>query len=464
MKASSNNRILMLLENQAYPQDVRVRREANALTAAGYTVSVICPAKPGQPSREVIKGVRIYRYPEPSGSNGFLGYVWEYAYSTSASFAISMIVLFCGGFDVIHAHNPPDTFVFIAAFYKIFGKRFVFDHHDLSPEMYEARMLGGGNRVVYHALVLLEKLTCFFANHVIATNESYKKIEIERGGVPEERITVVRNGIELDRARNTEPERALVGKGKIIIGYVGVMGFQDGVDYLLRALHHLIHDLRRTDFYCVLVGTGDAWPKLRDLAQQLGLDPYVWFTGFVPSEKMRSCMCAADICVAPEPSNPFTDRSTMVKMVHYMSISKPIVAFDLPEHRFTAADAAIYVKPNEELSFAKAIAELMDDPRRREALGALGRRRFEAELAWEYSVPKLLEAYQGILPRPKKTVRNVTEEPEIELTPRPNPTLSTRRNPQDWNPAGPRKLSLRSSSPACCPKASRYSECKFRGK
>ena len=419
MKASSNNRILMLLENQAYPQDVRVRREANALTAAGYTVSVICPAKPGQPSREVIKGVRIYRYPEPSGANGFLGYLWEYAYSTAASFAISMIVFFHGGFEVIHAHNPPDTFVFIAAFYKMFGKRFVFDHHDLSPEMYEARMPGGGNRVVYHALVLLEKLTCFFANHVITTNESYKKIEMERGGVPQERITVVRNGIELDRARNTEPERALVEKGKIIIGYVGVMGFQDGVDYLLRALHHLIHDLRRTDFYCVLVGAGDAWPKLRNLAQQLGLDPYVWFTGFVPSEKMSGCMCAADICVAPEPSNPFTDRSTMVKMVHYMSISKPIVAFDLPEHRFTGADAAIYVKPNDELAFAKAISELMDDPRRREALGALGRRRFEAELAWEYSVPKLLQAYQAILPTAKKTVRNVTEEPGIELAPRP---------------------------------------------
>ena len=419
MKASSNNRILMLLENQAYPQDVRVGREANALTAAGYTVSVICPAKPGQPSREVIKGVRIYRYPEPRGANGFLGYLWEYGYSTAASFAISMMVFFYGGFDVIHAHNPPDTFVFIAAFYKMFGKRFVFDHHDLSPEMYEARMPGGGNRVVYHALVLLEKLTCFFANHVIATNESYKKTEMQRGGVPEEHITVVRNGIELDRARNAEPERALVEKEKTIIGYVGVMGFQDGVDYLLRALHHLIHDLRRTDFYCVLVGTGDAWPKLRDLAQQLGLDPYVWFTGFVPSEKMQSCMCAADICVAPEPSNPFTDRSTMVKMVHYMSISKPIVAFDLPEHRCTAADAAIYVKPNDELAFAKAISELMDDPRRREALGALGRRRFEAELAWEYSAPKLLKAYQAILPRAKKAIRNVTEEPGIELTSRP---------------------------------------------
>ena len=408
----------MLLENQAYPQDVRVRREANALTAAGYTVSVICPAKPGQPSREVLQGVRLYRYPEPSGANGFLGYLWEYAYSTGASFALSLIVFFRGGFDVIHAHNPPDTFVFVAAFYKMFGKRFIFDHHDLSAEMYKARMPGGGNRMVYHALVLLEKLTCFFADHVIATNESYKRMEMERGGVPEERITVVRNGMELDRALPAEPERSLVEKRKIIIGYVGVMGFQDGVDYLLRALDHLIHGLGRSDVYCVLVGTGDMWPKLLELARDLHLLPYVWFTGFVPSAKMQNCMCAADICVAPEPSNPFTDRSTMVKIVHYMSFSKPIVAFDLPEHRFTAGDAAVYVQPNDELAFAKALAELMDDPLRRQALGALGRRRFETGLAWEYSVPKLLEAYQKILPGPRRTVGNIKEQ-EIEMASSP---------------------------------------------
>lgn len=408
----------MLLENQAYPQDVRVRREANALTAAGYTVSVICRATPGQPSREVIQGVRLYRYPEPSGANGFLGYLWEYAYSTGASFALSLIVFFREGFDVIHAHNPPDTFVFVAAFYKMFGKRFVFDHHDLSAEMYQARMPGGGNRMVYRALVLLEKLTCFFADHVIATNESYKRMEMERAGVPKEHITVVRNGIELDCGLPTEPERSLVEKGIIIIGYVGVMGFQDGVDYLLRALHHLIHDLGRTDFYCVLVGTGDMWPKLLELARDLNLDQYVWFTGFVPNAKMQNCMCAADICVAPEPSNPFTDRSTMVKILHYMSLSKPIVAFDLPEHRFTAGDAAVYVKPNDELAFAKALAELMDDPLRRQALGELGRRRFETDLAWEYSVAKLLEAYQKILPEPRRKVRNIKER-EIEIAPGP---------------------------------------------
>jgi glycosyltransferase involved in cell wall biosynthesis len=415
MKAFPNNRILMLLENRPYPQDVRVRREADALVAAGYSVSVICPADPGQPLFEVVKRVRVYRYAAPQPAAGFLGYLWEYGYSMVMSFILSLIIFFREGFDVIHAHNPPDTFVFIAAFFKLFGKRFVFDHHDLSPEMYEARMPGGGNRLVYHALILLEKVTLFFADHVIATNESYKQIEMERGSVPDERITVVRNGIELAAARHAEPEKSLVEKKKTIIGYVGVMGFQDGVDYLLRSLHHLIHDLQRRDFYCVLVGTGDAWPRLRALSRDLGLDEYVWFTGFISNDKMQSCLSAAHICVAPEPSNPFNDRSTMVKMIHYMSMGKPIVAFDLPEHRFTAGDAALYAKVNDELAFAKAISELMDDPRRREALGVSGRRRFEAALTWEHSVPKLVEAYQAVLDGEKESASKAVAEHAISF-------------------------------------------------
>jgi glycosyltransferase involved in cell wall biosynthesis len=420
MKAFPNSRILMLLENLPYPQDVRVRREAMALEAAGYSVSVICPADPGQPLFEVIKGVRVYRYAAPRPAAGFLGYLWEFGYSTAMSFLISVFVFLREGFDVVHAHNPPDTFVFIAAFYKLFGKRFVFDHHDLSPEMYEARMPGGGNKLVYQALVLLEKITFFFADHVIVTNESYKQMAMDRGGVPKERVTIVRNGLELER-RHSAPEESLSKKGKTIIGYVGVMGFQDGVEYLLRALRHLIDDLGRSDFYCVLIGTGDAWPKLRAFAKELKLDEYVWFTGFVPNEKMQSCLRAAQICVAPEPSNPFNDRSTMIKMIHYMSMGKPIVAFDLPEHRFTARGAALYAKPNDELTFAQAISELMDDPRRREALGASGRRRFEAELAWEYSIPKLLEAYQAVFDPEKKVTSKAVAETRYQLEPTRKP-------------------------------------------
>jgi glycosyltransferase involved in cell wall biosynthesis len=399
-KVSAKKRILMLLENRPYPQDPRVRREAMALSAAGYKVTVICPSDPGQPSRETVKGVQVYRYAPPPPANGFLGYLWEYGYAMAATFVLSLRVFFGDGFEVVHAHNPPDTFVFIAGFYKLFGKRFIFDHHDLSPEMYRARFPGGGSLLVYDVLVLLEKLTCRLANHVIATNESYKKIEMERGRVPEARITIVRNGIELDRLRSVEPDHALRQRGKMIIGYVGVMGFQDGVDNLLRALHHLLRDLRRTDFYCILIGDGDAWPGLKNLVRELALDEYVWLPGPIFGGDLLRYLSATDICVDPDPSNPYNDRSTMIKMMEYMALGKPIVAYDLPEHRFTAQQAAVYVPPNDEFAFAQAISELMDNPQRRETLAEFGRRRVRTELAWDFSVPQLLKAYRAVLPVP----------------------------------------------------------------
>jgi glycosyltransferase involved in cell wall biosynthesis len=388
----------MLLENQPYPQDHRVRREAAALVAAGYRVSVIAPATAGQCWRENVENVRVYRFRAPSPVNSFLGYFWEYGYSTAALFGMSLLVFFGAGFDVVHAHNPPETLVFIGAFYKLFGKRFVFDHHDLSPEMYRARFPDGGSRIVYHALVLLEKLTCVIADHIIATNESYRKVEIERDHVPGSRITVVRNGVEVRRDRPIQPDPSLRKRAKTIIGYVGVMGFQDGLDYLLRALHHLLHDLDRNDFYCVLIGDGDAWAGLKALTKQLCLEDYVWFTGQVHGEELSRYLSAADICVDPDPANAYNDRSTMIKMMEYMAFEKPIVAFDLPEHRVTAKEAAVYVTPNDEHAFAEALARLMDDAVARKAMGAFGRRRIETELAWRFSVSNLLEVYRKVLP------------------------------------------------------------------
>lgn len=398
MKAHANNRILMLLENQTYPRDFRVRREATALAAAGYRVSVICPGGPGQPLLETLHGVEVYRYAQPRGAHGLLGYLWEYGYAMAATFVLSLLVFFREGFDAIHAHNPPDMFVFIVVFYRLFGKRFVFDHHDLSPEMYQARFLGGGNRLVLRVLHFLERLTCRLADHVIATNESYKKIDITRNHVPETRITVVRNGIELQQLPLVERGRRVRTAGKTIIGYIGVMGHQDGVDHLLRALGHLVRDLGRTDFFCVLVGGGDAFPDLKSLAKQLGISEKVLFTGMVDYSEVPHYLGLAEICVAPEPSAPYNDLSTAVKLMEYMSLAKPIVAFDLTEHRFTAQGAAAYVKPNDELEFARTIAELMDDPARRKRMGLLGRERMQTELAWQYSIPKLLQVYRSVLP------------------------------------------------------------------
>jgi len=265
--------------------------------------------------------------------------------------------------------------------------------------MYRARFPNGGRQLVYDVLVLLEQLTCRLADHVLVTNESYKKVAMERGRVPEERITIVRNGIELNRlGAQIEPNRDLRQLGKTVIGYVGVMGHQDGVDYLLHALHHLVSALGRTDFHCVLIGGGDAWESLKALAQSLDLNGYVQFTGFVFGEDLLHYLAAADICVDATPSNPYSDRSTLFKIIEYMSLGKPIVAFDLPEHRFTAGEAAIYVAPNNVRDFARAVAQLMDDPQRRASLGTLGRSRTKKQLAWEYSALHLIDAYQRILP------------------------------------------------------------------
>ena len=426
MSRLARNRILMLLENMPFPQDVRVRREANALHAAGYRVTVICPVGKGQPYRETVNGVRVYRYPAPRAAIGFLGYVWEYGWSMVASFFLAALVFLTDGFDVIHAHNPPDTFVFIAMLYKLFGKRFVFDHHDLSAEMYQARLSGRGNPMVYRVLVWLEKLTCRFADHVIVTNESYKRFAMERGRVPETRITIVRNGLELSSLNgNVEPDRGLRGMGKTIIGFVGAMGFQDGVDCLLRVLQHLVYDLRRTDFHCVLIGGGDAWVRLKAQARQLGLDGHVQFMGFIFGEELRRYLSAADLCVDASPSNPYTAHSTMFKIMEYMSLGKPIVAFDLPEHRFTAQDAAVYVPANDERGFARAISRLMDDPRRRVALGELGPRRIKTQLAWDYSIPNLLRAYRLVLPQAAHSELEVSQKPMSTVRSQPSPLTQT---------------------------------------
>jgi glycosyltransferase involved in cell wall biosynthesis len=436
-KRISKNRILMLLENLPFPQDLRVRREAYALTSGGYRVTVICPSAKGQPSREIINGVTVYRYPAPPPARGLFSYLWEYAYSMMASFWLSLIIFLRNGFDAIHAHNPPDTFVFIAMFYKVFGKRFVYDHHDLSPEMYVARFRGGGSPLVHRALVLFEKLSCRFADHVIVTNESYKRVAMDRARVPEERITIVRNGIELSRTMvPVEPDQELRQIGKTIIGYVGVLGVQDGVDYLLRALNYLLRGLGRNDFYCVIVGFGDALEDLRNLAQELALQDHVRFTGPIFGEKLRQLLAAADVCVDSSPANPYTDRSTMFKIMEYMSLGKPIVAFDLPEHCFTARGAAVYVTPNDERAFARSLAQLMDDPERRIALGTTGSGRIKTQLAWEYSIPNLLSVYKAVLPAagiseiaaPRAEVHEETAAPEGMHPVLPGPELDAHKD------------------------------------
>jgi glycosyltransferase involved in cell wall biosynthesis len=397
MKTPVAGRVLMLLENGSFLGDVRVSHEANALVSAGYKVSVICVRRQQRPWREAVGDVHVYRFPAPPGGDSFLGYILEYGYAMLAIFALSLLVLVREGFDVVHAHCPPDTFALIGGFYKVLGKRFVFDHHDLGPEMYYyARFKEGGNRRVYDALVAFEKLSCRLADRVIATNDSFKAVEMERGGVPEDRITVVRNGPDLEMLQPIAPDPVLRQRAGTILGYVGTIGPQDGLDYLLRALHHLVYDLDRRDLFCVIMGSGKALPRLTALAEELAVDEYIWLTGRVGPEVRDRYLAATDICLDPDPSNPSNDRCTMIKMMEYMALGKPTVAFDLPEHRVTAQDAAVYARDNDELEFARLIAMLMDDPALRQRMGQIGRQRIEEGLAWPYQAEQLVAAYEAL--------------------------------------------------------------------
>jgi glycosyltransferase involved in cell wall biosynthesis len=396
MKGSAGKRILMLLENCTYREDNRVQREARTLTEAGYSVTVICPRHPDYAWREIVDGVRVYTFPEPPEGDGLVGYLAEYGQSWVNSALLSYLVYLSDGFEVVHAHNPPDLFVFIGGLYKLLGKKFIFDHHDLSPEMYYARFRGEGNPFVHRVLVWLEQLSCRTADHVIATNESYKRLEIERSGIPADKITVVRNGPDPKRVRLVAPDERLRAMGKTIIGYVGVMGYQDGVDYYLRALHHLVYQLHCTNVYSVLIGKGDAWQELQHLAQELNLTEYVWFTGRVSDAELMRYLSSADICVGPDPKNDFTDRSTMIKMMEFMALGKPIVAFDLTEHRNSAGDAALYAEPNDEADFARQMLRLINDPALREAMGRIGQERVRSQLEWRHQAPHLLDVYQQL--------------------------------------------------------------------
>jgi glycosyltransferase involved in cell wall biosynthesis len=394
---TSATRVVMLVENCSYPRDIRVRREAEALTNAGLEVTVICPALEGQPREEVLKGVRIYRYAAPPEVSGQLGYFVEYGYSLAVTFVLALRVAVRHGIDVIHAANPPDLFVFLAAFFKPFGVRFIYDQHDLAPEMYRARYAGGRKRLLDLALRVCERCSYWLADHVVVANASYRENAIQRGKVPPERVSIVRNGP--DAAQLDHCATAIAGLGEpgvTVFAYLGLMGTQDGVAHLIGALNHLRHDLGRTDFLCLLVGSGEEQPNLERLTRTLGLEGYVRFTGFIPDPAYIPYLLAADICVDPDPYSEYNDRSTMIKVLDYMALAKPIVAFDLSETRRSAGNAAVYVSPNDEMEFAKALAALMDDPERRGAMGAIGRRRVEGELSWSSSAACLLRAYAAL--------------------------------------------------------------------
>jgi glycosyltransferase involved in cell wall biosynthesis len=404
----------MLVENW-YPADIRVLKESQTLQMAGYQVSVIAIKRKGERGYEEIGGVRVLRVPqvtlfEKLGSKrnfllraigaiqSLLGYLVEYAYFTLACLFVSVYIRLRWGFDVVHAHNPPDTLWVVGAFHKLFGADFVFDHHDISPELYLARyeLPPSKGGATYKVLMLLERISLWLSSVSIATNESYKAIQVQRGHKRPEDVFVVRNGPDLNRVRLVAPDERLKSMGKCILGYVGAMNPQDGLDYMLRALHVLVNKLGRKDFYCVAVGPGDSLEGLKQLSRELGLEDYVWFTGFVSTEDLMRYLSTADICLDPNPSNPLNDVSTWIKVMEYMALGKPIIAFDLKETRFSAGPAALYVTPNDETAFAEAIRDLMDSPSRRREMGEFGRRRVDSDLKWDVVSSELLRAYETL--------------------------------------------------------------------
>lgn len=391
------NRVLILVENLPVPFDRRVWQEATTLHAHGWQVSVICITGDGyEETREVVDGIYIYRYPLTTQASGALGYLAEYSAALWHTFRLAFRVRKERGFDVIHACNPPDLFFLVGGFFKIFTKtRFLFDHHDINPELYEAKF--GRRDFFWRLMVWLERATFRTADVSIATNESYRRIAIERGGMDPQRVFVVRSGPMLERLRIVPPKPELRCGKKYLVGYVGVMGKQEGIDLLLLAVKHIVHDMDRHDVHFGLVGGGTSLEEMRQLAVTLGVSDYVTFTGRIPDNELLDMLNTADVCVNPDVTNEMNDKSTMNKIMEYMALGKPIVQFDLTEGRYSAGEASLYAANNDPTDLARKIVELLDDPERRAHMGAFGMRRVHDELAWNYEVPNLLRAYDKVM-------------------------------------------------------------------
>jgi glycosyltransferase involved in cell wall biosynthesis len=388
-------KVLIIVENLPVPNDRRVWLEACTLRDAGYKVAVISiKGKNATKTHEVLEGISVYRYPLIVGGSGTVSFIMEFAYCWIMTFLLSLVVLFRQGIDIVHACNPPETFWLIGTFYKLFGKKFIFDHHDLSPEMYESRF--GKRGFAYRMLVLLEWITFRTANAVITTNETHRRVAIERGKYPADKIFIVRSGPDHARLCPGEPAPALKYGHPYMVSYLGVINPQDGVDLFVRAAAHLVHEQQRDDIQFVIMGTGDAEPSVRALSQELGLNGEMHFTGWVGMDTIREYLSTSDVCVDSIPKTSYSDACTMNKILEYMSAARPIVTFDLTETRISAQQAAVYAQPNDITDLADKIEDLLANEKARMRMGAYGRRRIEAELAWEHQRGNLLAAYEFV--------------------------------------------------------------------
>ncbi len=395
--AAAAGRVLIIVENLPVPFDRRVWSEATTLRNAGYEVSVISPKGKGATAvYECIDGVHVYRHPLPLEASGPLGYALEYGSALFWELALSIRVFRERGFDVIQACNPPDLIFLVALVWKVlFRTKFVFDQHDIGPELYEAKF----NRrdTWWRALCWLERASFALADVSIATNESYREIAFSRGHMAPDRVFVVRSGPNLARVRALPPDPFWKNGRRHLVAYVGVIGAQEGIDLMLESVAHLHDGLGRDDVQFVVVGSGPDLERVRAMSLAMGLQDCVTFTGRVDDDTLFTILSTADVCVNPDRPNAMNDKSTMNKIMEYMALGKPIVQFDLTEGRFSAQGASLYARNTDTADFAERIAELLDDPARREAMGALGRARIKDVLAWPHEAPKLLAAYATVL-------------------------------------------------------------------
>jgi glycosyltransferase involved in cell wall biosynthesis len=390
------SRVLIIVQNLPVPFDRRVWLECQALVSDGHRVAVICPQGDGDPGYQVIDTVELYKYRPYAPGGSKLSFVAEYVYSFLATAWLTLKARRRGRFAVMQACNPPDIFWPIGlALRAVDGTKFVFDHHDLCPELYESRF-PGGSRLAYRGLRALERRTHQAADHVISTNESYRDIALTRGGKPARDVTVVRTGPDPQRLRRGPAHPGLRRGHRYLAAYIGVMGPQDGVDIVVRAAHVVVHELGRKDIAFTLMGSGDSYDGLVALRDELDLADQVEFTGRVPDDVVTRVMSTADVGLSPDPKNPLNDLSTMNKSMEYMAYELPVLAFDLRETRVSAGDAGVYVTPNDVREYAHAIVELMDDEPRRRKLGQVGRARVEQDLAWAYQRRAYLGVYREL--------------------------------------------------------------------
>jgi glycosyltransferase involved in cell wall biosynthesis len=386
-------KVLIIVENLPVPFDGRVWKEALSLHENGYVVTVLCPKGKGyEKGYEYLDGIHIYRHPIPRERNSSLGYVWEFLCALFWEVFFSWWIYLRRGFRVIQGCNPPDDIFLVALPFKIFGVKYIFDHHDACPELYLSKY--GRNGFYFRAQVGLEKMTYRCADVVIATNNSYKELAISRGRHDPNEVFVVRNGPDLETFKAVPPNPTLKYGKSYLVGYVGNMSIQEGLDILLDVAQHIKTSGRR-DIHFTCIGGGPGLVGLRKLTQDMGLDDVVTFTGRIPFQQLLEILSTADVCVNPDRPCQMNELSTMIKIMEYMALAKPIVQFDLKEGRFSAADASLYADKNNMVGdFADKILWLLEHPEERKRSGEFGRKRVETELAWKFSVKELLAAYE----------------------------------------------------------------------